>query len=175
MVEDHVHDQFNPLSARFQGEGTVLLIASVAGIHLVKVSSGVTMVGNLMHVVLQKRIEPYRRKTHSGNIIEVIPEPLYVASLASLQVSSVGFFLHSRHFVIIGIPVGKAVGHHQIHHVAAVESLTFCRSCFPFLQLVAVHGQVFPFLLEENIKFSGGCLPQVKVDKEVIRIFHGSD
>lgn len=49
-----------------------------------------------------------------------------VTPLPASKIGPVWFFLHTFHCVIPWIAVGKPVGHHQVHGIAAVESLPEC-------------------------------------------------
>ena len=74
MVENHIHYNLDTACMGFFNQLFVFLIGTEAGIHLVIIGSGISVIGTAGHVVFQYRGKPKGGNTEVGKVVEVLSD-----------------------------------------------------------------------------------------------------
>ena len=169
MVENHIHYQLDAVFVQAVGESLVFGVGAVTGVHLVKIRNRVAVVRVGGHIVFEQRIDPHACNAEVFQVVNVVADALDVAAVSSVGVGIVGLFQHSRHIVVVGVAVGKTVGHKHIEQVlvrkttaALCALLDFVGNCGLALFRRAV--------LQENFKFFG--LTDLEIQEQIIAVSH---
>ena len=90
MVHDHVHDDLEAFAARCLCQCAVFLIGAEAGVNLVIVCGGITVVGPLGLVVFEQGIEPYGGESHVVEVVEMLCDAGEVTTVTSMVIGAIG-------------------------------------------------------------------------------------
>ena len=122
MVKHNVEDVFHTLGMSSLNETLGLVHRAVTGIRLIVIGDGIAMKRLLRHIVFQDRSGPDGCHTKVVKIVETrfhTRQVTAVTGFLTLWVATLLF--HAGNAIVLGVAVGKTVGHEQIHHVARVE------------------------------------------------------
>ena len=138
MVENHIHHYFQTFSVCLVHHVTEILIATEAPVYLIIICNGIPMIRTALHVIFLRRVQPDGRHSQIGDIIQMVRDTQKVSPVTGKRIRAVQFRLfHAFHYVIIRIPVGKAVGHNQIQHILGSKSFhifSFSRTRLQFIR-----------------------------------------
>ena len=123
VVENHIHYDFNAACMRLFDESLIFFVGAEAGVYLVVIGGGIAVVRTAGHVVFQYRSKPQGGHAQIGKIVEVLFDTREVAAMTGIRVVAVYLVLcHACYLVVVGITVGKTVGHQQVERVGRVET-----------------------------------------------------
>ena len=173
VVEDHVHDDFQPFGMRFVGQPPVFGVGSEARIHSVVVGGGVAVVGAeavvVGRIVLQDGSEPERGDAQLVEIVEMLAYAFEVAAVPQRWLRTVVHVgVEPFQLVVVSTPGGETVGHQHVEHVGIGESHALVACHLARLELVVGSG-LRAFRGELQLHGAGLCVAQVQVDQQIVR------
>ena len=167
VVGHDVHDHLDAALMAFAHELAVHLIVSEAGIDAVIVTAGISVVGLARLIVLEQRSVPDGRCAQVGDIVQMVHNALYVASVTASKLLAVSLVVSIRRIVIGRIAVGEAVRHDQVDQVGGGETLAFGRA-FAALPYLIRHLECVLSVLHEHDPDLARS-PDLDVDEQVVR------
>ncbi|MPM95738.1 hypothetical protein SDC9_142893 [bioreactor metagenome] len=161
VIENHIHHHFHSFVVCIADELGVLIVGTEPRVNLVVIGSGVTVVRSAFHIVFQHRIEPDSGDAQIRQIIQSVGNTFQVASVTGVGVVAVHLIRHPHgDMVVVGIAVGKPVGHNQVQHVRRIETFHLPSFGIAWFQFVVVRY----FLLsvrKNNIKLLRSALRNI--------------
>jgi len=163
MIEDHIHDYFQPFTMRLLHQVPEFLVASETTVYLIIVGNGISMIGPFFHIIFLNRIEPYTRHSQIDNIIQMIFYSFQVTTMACKRIVAVYFsFQHSGNYIIRRITISKAVWHDEIKYVTGIETFHFGSRRSSLFKFVGDYSLLFT-LFQDDFEFLWGCFRSIHV------------
>ena len=111
VVQDHIHDEFDPFLIGFLGQLSVLLIRPKTRINQIMIRDRIAMVTLLRLVIRHDRHIPNRRKSHVMNVRQSVNDSFEVPAMPTVHFAARWIRLTvSRFRVITRVAIRKAVG-----------------------------------------------------------------
>ena len=135
MVRHNIHNDFQTFVMGCVDECAVQFVATVARVDMIVVGAGVAVVGLRGFVVQQQRRAPNGCGTQRFDGVQVVNYTLEVSAMTAEPLVGSGFLNGIVGIVVVGVAVGKTVGHNQIDHILG----TITGVCARFGTAVADH------------------------------------
>ncbi len=125
------------------------------------------MIAHGRRIVLDKRVHPDRAHAEIGKIVEVIDNPLEVASVPPVRVLGGRFLYHPRCGVVRCVPVGKPVRRNEVDDVGWIKSLVPSPGGLSFENRVTQRDAVGPVIQRKKVEALKGISRNVDIDEHI--------
>ncbi len=111
VIRHKIHDEFHVSFVKFGRKPFKIFIGTETRINFIQICRSVSVIGIIFLVIQSKRCIPECRCAQFLDIVQMLNHAFDIAAMSATTELSVGFFGGIGSRIVVGIAVGKAVGH----------------------------------------------------------------